>query len=293
MIDGGPVVRLAGEPAQGTRHRVRFGVAEDGDEQVVVKVASIPGALEREQTALAWLNSALPGLSPRLVAYGLGSVGGDPVDCLVIERCPGSPPTTAAGWERMGAAFAELAKVGYPDRGLPIFGHREFTDGHVERLRELGPRLEPYVRFIPDWAQLSGGSPTTGLVLTHADPGPGNYLDDGSSGSLIDWEDAQVAPLGLDLGRLIFIALLGSGPAGYVARDHQARADAATSGYLRALQHHWAPNDRELRWWVSVAGIQFIHRRYQLGGRPAAWEQAADVLSSALASQPHPAAGPP
>lgn len=59
--------------------------------------------------------------------------------------------------------------------------------------------------------------------MTHGDPGPGNFLDDGADGTLVDWEDAVVAPRGLDLGRASFIALLGSGPKGFVARDHIAQ----------------------------------------------------------------------
>lgn len=37
-------------------------------------------------------------------------------------------------------------------------------------------------------------------------------------------------------------------------------------------------------WWTTVAGVQFIHRRWRLGGRPAPWEDAMSVLHAALAT---------
>ncbi len=285
MIDAGPTVWLDGEPAQGTRHRILFGLLPDGNEPVVVKVERIPGALDRERVALAWLGQTQPSLAPSLVAFGEASLGAERVTCLVTTRCRGSSPTTRAGWRRMGSTVAQLAELGYPDDSLPVLDHAEFVQAHRERISGLGSRLDPFVGTIRDWSQLSQRTlpASTALALTHGDPGPGNYLDTGSSGLLIDWEEAHVAPLGLDVARLIFIALLGSGPAGYIGRDHQARATAATTGYLSAIQHRWLPTSNELRWWLSVAGIQFVHRRWQLGG-PAPWESAAEVLASALTS---------
>jgi hypothetical protein len=287
VIDRGPTIRLDDGPPQGTRHTIRFGVLADRDEPVVVKVERIPAALERERAALAWLGAARPRLAPRLIAFGQATLAGDRVVCLVSERLGGSPPTTMTGWRRMGSAFAQLAELDPPVHNLPLLRPGRFIRAHRERISELGPRLDPFVRSIPDWAALSRGTlpDSAPLALTHGDPGPGNYLHRGSSGSLIDWEEAHVAPLGLDLGRLIFIALLGSGPAGYSARDHEARAGAATAGYLSAVQQRWRPTRDEVRWWLAVAGIQFVHRRWQLGG-PAPWEQAAQVLARALRSGP-------
>jgi aminoglycoside phosphotransferase (APT) family kinase protein len=188
----------------------------------------------------------------------------------------------------MGAAFAAVAGVPCPSDRLPVIDSAEFCRAHVARIDELGGRLQPFVREISDWTELSHrGLPiSTPLVLTHGDPGPGNYLDSDASGTLIDWEEAHVAPLGLDLGRLIFIALLGSGPQGYVARDHQSRASSAAAGYLGVVRPRWSPSGEELRWWVSVAAIQFIHRRWERGGRPAPWEHAAEVLAPTLAVSP-------
>jgi hypothetical protein len=109
--------------------------------------------------------------------------------------------------------------------------------------------------------------------------------------SVTDWEEVQIAPRGLDLARLVFIALLGAGPSRYLARDHRSRADAAVDGYLSTLRNPWQPSRDESRWWMTVAGIQFVHRRWQLAGQPAPWEQAADVLCSALTDDVTWAAG--
>lgn len=286
VIDQGPTVVLDGEPAQGTRHKILSGTIPGRDARVVVKVERIPGALERERATLTWLGTVRPSLAPRLVACGSATLAGARVTCLVTDRCDGSPPVSIAGWKRMGHAFAQLAELGYPDHSLPVVDREECARAHAQRIGELGSRLDPFLDAIPDWAQLSRRTlhVSTPLVLTHGDPGPGNYLDS-STGVLIDWEEAHVAPLGLDLARLIFIALLGSGPDGYPARDHEARANAVAAAYLGALQHRWDLTTDELRWWLTVAGIQFIHRRWQRGGQPAPWEQAAAVLAAALTSR--------
>ncbi len=285
-IDGGPIVDLDGRPAQGTRHEIMFGVLADGGQPVVVKVERISGALDRERAALAWLRTQGVGVAPMLVAFGNATLHGERVSCLVTERCSGSPPATVDGWERMGRALARLTEVGHPDDLLPRLGPDEFVKEHADRVRELGAPLDPFLDPIPDWAALSRWTlPTsTMMVLTHGDPGPGNYLDTGTTGTLIDWEQAQISPIGLDLGRLMFIALLGSGPAGYQAKDHQARCRAAAHGYLNAVANHWRPTAEEIRWWLSVAAIQFIHNRWRAGGRPAPWQQAAEILPVALSS---------
>lgn len=122
------------------------------------------------------------------------------------------------------------------------------------------------------------------MVITHGDPGPGNFLDHGDCGTIIDWEQAHIAPQGLDIARLFFIALLGSGPGGYPTHNLHARAKAAVAGYLASTTDQFRPGENERRWWTAVAGIQFIHRRWQLRGHLAPWEEAAQVLESALAT---------
>ena len=148
---------------------------------------------------------------------------------------------------------------------------------------ELGDRLAPVAAALPDWATLIADHvpQPAPIVLTHGDPGPGNFLDDGLDGWLIDWEQAHVAPRGLDLARATFIAWLGSGSAGFVGRDHGARARAVEEGYLQTIPGAWRPGRQETRWWFAVAGVQFIHHRWQRGG-PAPWEQARDVLQQGL-----------
>jgi Phosphotransferase enzyme family len=284
VLEDGPTIELDDRPAQGTQHEARFGVVIDTGEPVVVKLERIPGALDRERTALAWLGTQHAPV-PRLLAAGTAVLGGGRVACLVTARCPGASPTRTEGWWRMGRAHARLGDLQLPAEGLPILDSITFGRQHAQRVSDLGHRLGPLARTIPDWKHLASPElPSSApLVITHGDPGPGNYLDDGHEGTLIDWEQVHIAPRGLDLARLMFIALLGGGPSGYVARDHRPRADAAVSGYLSALRDRWQPSREESRWWTTVAGIQLAHRRWELGGQPAPWEDAMNVLQAALA----------
>jgi aminoglycoside phosphotransferase (APT) family kinase protein len=284
LIDDGPSVRVQGRPAQGTRHEVVFGVLRGSEEPVVVKLERIPGALGREQEALRQI-AANGGPVPRLVAAGAALVDGKRVACLVTERRPGEPPTTDDGWRRMGRALARLGGPITSTSHLPLIDHTAFGRQHAQRLGDLGDRLAPVASAIPDWELLTSPEVPrpSPLVVTHGDPGPGNFLDDGQDGTLIDWEEAHVAPRGLDLARLVFIALLGAGPSGFQARDHRSRARSVIDGYLGAFDSTWRPSVPDVRWWTAVAGIQFVHRRWQLGGQPAPWEEAANVLQAVLA----------
>jgi aminoglycoside phosphotransferase len=283
VIEGGPTVELQDRPSQGTRHEVSFGVLAGTGVRVAVKLERMPGSLERERVALGWLG-ARGGLVPRLLAAGMGVIGEQRVRCLVTERRPGSPPVSIEGWRRMGQAYAGLSEQRALPAELPLLDRVAFGRTHAQRIRDLGDRLAPLLASIPDWQQLSSnevpGSPP--LIITHGDPGPGNFLDDGQLGAVIDWEEAQIAPRGLDLARLVFIALLGAGPSGFDAYDHRERAQAAVDGYLDAVRHGWQPSREEWRWWITAAGIQFVHRRWQLDGWPAPWQDAAAVLHATL-----------
>jgi aminoglycoside phosphotransferase (APT) family kinase protein len=300
LIDDGPAIELGGAPAQGTRHTVLFGVVAETGEPVAVKIERIAGAVARERAALAWLG-ARNGPVPRLVATGAAVLGRERVTCLVLQRRAGSPPTSIEGWRRMGRAYARLAAEREipPEReispDLPTFDRATFGAEHARRVRDLGELLGPLAASVPDWALLSServpGAPP--LVITHGDPGPGNFLDDGGSGAIVDWEEAQVAPRGLDLARLVFIALLGVGPDGYPAREHHGRARAVTAGYLDALADDWCPSQQERRWWLTAAGVQFIHRRWELHGRPAPWQDAERVLRACLTRAPRTASRSP
>ncbi len=283
VLDSGLTIAIEGRPPQGSKHEVLFGVLRDTNEAVVIKLAGISGALARESAALEYL-TARGGPVPELKATGRTCVSGERVACLVVKRQDGEAPTSRDGWRRMGRALGRLAEPVSDVEQLPILDRERFGDEHAQRVRELGDCLTAIAAAVPDWSTLASPEvPRPGpLVLTHGDPGPGNFLDDGQSGWLIDWEDAHVAPRGLDLARLAFIAWLGSGSAGFVGRDHDARARAAVAGYLKTVPGGWQPTVDETRWWFAVAGVQFIHHRWQSAGPPGPWEEAAEVLQRGL-----------
>lgn len=203
-----------------------------------------------------------------------------------MDEISGRAPDNNEGWQRMGRALAALAKLPWAGSGLRTQDAASFRDAHERRVRDLGAPLREAMTGVRDWPRLGSADHAAAgpLVLTHGDPGPGNFLHDGCAGTLLDWEEAGVAPRGLDLGRATFIALLGSGPTGFVARDHHARARSVANGYLASLEPGWAPSPPELRWWLTVAGVQFAHRRLQRAGRPGVrpWTDAITVLAASL-----------
>ncbi|HEX4305326.1 MAG TPA: aminoglycoside phosphotransferase family protein [Solirubrobacterales bacterium] len=284
LTDGTKIVDLS-RPLQGMRHRVLFGVEESSGREVAAKIELIPAALEPERQALQWL-TLQDGPSPRLHAAGTLDESGEypGAVCLVTDRDDGETPNSPAGWERLGRALGRLAQIPWEGSGLTTLDHNAFLALHERRVDDLGRALDrDLAATLPTVPPSFSESP---LVVTHGDPGPGNFLDDGADGTLIDWEDAQVAPRGLDLGRATFIALLGAGPEGHVARDQAARADAVATGFL--AEADWSPAQVELEWWLSVAGVQFAHRRLERAGEPGVlpWLDAVTVLESALAGPP-------
>jgi len=286
-LDDGQVIHVAERPAQGTRHEVLFGILESTGEEVVVKLERIAGSLARERQALTWLTTQ-QGQAPRLRGASGAMCGVERVFCLVTDRATGHAPTTVQAWVRMGRSIATLTGIDWEGSGLPVYDVVTFGQAHAQRIDDLAEHLIELRDVIVDWEQLSSSTVprcSNRLVLTHGDPGPGNYLDDDAgTGVLVDWEDAHIAPLGLDLARAIFIALLGAGPVGYVARDQHARAQALTRGYLTQLGGDWRPTRDELRWWLTVAGVHFIHRRWERTGQRGVspWQEAADILAAAL-----------
>ncbi len=301
LTDGTTITGLV-EPPQGMRHRLFFGIEEGSGREVAAKVELIEGALEPELRALEWL-TARGGPAPRLVAAGNLDDSGEYAGavCVVVERVVGERPTTSEAWSRLGRALARLSSVPWEGSGLTVLDHDGFRDLHERRVADLGEALVRDLRVtLPPLPAAYAASP---LTITHSDPGPGNFLDDGAAGTLIDWEDAVVAPRGLDLGRARFIALLGSGPEGWVAEELAARAEAVTAGFLaevarapteagdpsRAVPHDPStdpPGEGELDWWLGVAGVQFAHRRLERAGAPGVlpWRDAVTVLESALAT---------
>jgi Ser/Thr protein kinase RdoA (MazF antagonist) len=287
-LTDGTTIRDLSRPLQGTRHRILFGIEEPSGREVAVKIELIAGALESERKALEWL-TLRGGPAPRLHRVGtLSSSGEHPgAACLVIERVDGEAPTSPVDWERLGRALARLPLIPWQGSDLTTIDHEAFLASHERRVDDLNRALNRDLSA--SLPTLPPSYPDLPLVVTHGDPGPGNFLDDGTDGVLIDWEDAQVAPRGLDLGRATFIALLGSGPEGYVARDHTARAAAVTRGFLpeadsSPTQAGRSPAQAELAWWLSVAAIQFAHRRLERAGEPGVlpWREAVEVLESAL-----------
>jgi hypothetical protein len=282
LDDDSRIVALT-RPAQGTRHRVLFGVEEGSGREVAVKIELIPGALTVETRALDWLGRH-GGPAPRLRSAGRVVSGEDAgAACIVCDRAPGGPAATLPAWNRLGRALARLGEVPWQGSGLDADDHESFLSVHEVRVDDIGAALGSDLRDgLPPVPASYADAP---LVLTHGDPGPGNYLDDGVAGTLIDWEDARVSPRGLDLGRATFIALLGAGPEGYVAEDRAERARAVVTGLL-AESDDRSPGTDELAWWLAVAGVQFAHRRLERVGEPGVlpWRGAVTVLDDALAA---------
>jgi aminoglycoside phosphotransferase (APT) family kinase protein len=290
-LDDGTTVTSLSEPPQGTRHLVLFGIQEPGGHEVAVKIELIPGALEPERRALEWLD-ARDGPSPRL--RGAGIVTSEEhrgATCLVTDLVGGEAPTSPDGWSRLGEALARLAELDCRDSSLTTLDHDRFLALHDQRVAELNRALgADLVAELPTLPTSYADSP---LSLAHGDPGPGNFLDDGATGTLIDWEDAVVCPRGLDLGRAMFIGLLGVGPAGYVGRETEARAEAVRDGFLAASEDR-SLAEAQLDWWLGVAGVQFAQRRLERAGEPGVspWLDAIEILRRALPRTPPPAPPP-
>jgi aminoglycoside phosphotransferase (APT) family kinase protein len=281
LSDGTSIVNLS-RPAQGLRHRLLFGVEEGSGAEVAAKIERVEGALGRERRVLEWLARAdVAAPRPR----GAGTVEGSGefagAFCLVMDRAPGGPATTLDGWERLGRALARLPRVPWEGSDLPIVDHGGFLALHERRVTEVGEALGRELGGeLPEVPAAYAASP---LTVTHGDPGPGNFVDDGARGAIVDWEDATVAPRGLDLGRARFIALLGGGPEGYVVEQEEERARAVTAGFGAAAEGA-PPGEDELAWWLAVAGVQFTHWRLERAGRPGIppWLDAVAVLKAAL-----------
>jgi aminoglycoside phosphotransferase (APT) family kinase protein len=280
LTDGTTITGLS-EPPQGIKHRIFFGVEERSGREVVAKVELIDGALGAERLALEWLTEQdVP--APRLrVAGTLDDSGEYPgAFCLVVDRVAGERPTSLEGWGRLGRALARLSSIPWEGSGLPTLDHATLRDLHERRVADLAEALgRNPAAGMPPLPRSYSESPMT---VTHSDPGPGNFLDDGADGTLIDWEDAVVAPRGLDLARARFIALPGVVPEGWVAEEPAARADAVAAGFLAEVDQ--APDADELAWWLGVAGVQFAHWRLERAGAPGIppWLDAVAALESAL-----------
>lgn len=297
LTDGTTITNLS-EPPQGIRHRLLFGVDERSGREVAVKVELIDGALEAERLVLEWLTEQ-DAPAPRLWAAGtLDDSGEHPgAACLIVDRVAGGATSSLAAWGRLGRALARLAEVPWEGSGLKALDHDAFRDLHERRVADISTALGRDVGAgLPP---LPGSYAEAPLVITHGDPGPGNFVDDGQSGTLVDWEDAVVAPRGLDLGRARFIALLGVGPEGWVAEELEGRAEAVSAGFLAEIggppveDAAGSPSDPardasalrgELDWWLAFAGVTFAHWRLERAESPRVppWLDAVATLESAF-----------
>jgi aminoglycoside phosphotransferase len=246
--DGYSVGALEAAPA-GLSHRVFFGVEVGSDFPVVLKMEQVPGRLMTDHRALTWLHGKAVDV-PEVRWFGVAGLKGErPTHCLVTERIFGTPARTAASWWRMGVVLQRLAGVSWKGSGLPTFEATQLLSDHRQRCQELAVDLTGIIGKQP--------IPSLGpLILTHGDPGDGNYLESDTRASLIDWEHAQIAPRGLDLARAVFLALLRTARSG---SSDVGNAQAVMAGYLTSSA--WRPTTGEMKWWLEVAGVQMAYNR--------------------------------
>ena len=255
----------------GLAHRVFFGAERGSRFPIVVKIEQVPGCLEIEHRALVWLFDRKVDV-PRVHWFGSGRIGDEQMaPCLVTERIDGTPPHSPSSWSRMGRTIQRLEGVPCRGSGLPILDEAQFVSSHQEKINALRDRLAS----VP----CSEPPPLGPLIVTHGDPGNGNYLESDTRAVLIDWEQAQVAPRGLDLARAVFIALLRAAHSD--SRD-LGNARAVITGYLNSS--NWNPTTSEMKWWLEVAGMQIVHNRWLRSDQPnvPSWQDAAIVLEGAL-----------
>ncbi len=271
LSDGYGVDHLEPAPT-GLEHRVFFGVEAGSRNPVVLKLERIPGRLGVEHRALSWLYQKEVDV-PRVHWFGTGRVGDEPfARCLVTERIDGKHAESPASWRRMGVALQRLEGAPWRGSDLPIFEEAEFVSSHRDKITALGDRLAPAARCEPT-------PPLGPLVVTHGDPGNGNYLESEKRAVLIDWERAHVAPRGLDVARAAFIGLLRAAHSGSKDLRH---AQGVIAGYLE--RSDWNPTTSEMKWWLEVAGVQVVHNRWLRSDQPEVppWQEAAIVLEAAL-----------
>ncbi len=278
--DGYEVENLVAVPG-GRSHHVYFGTEAGAARPVVVKMEVVGGRLAVEERALTWL-WAQGAPVPKVRRFAAGRLGDGPLrPCLVTDRVDGRPPRTAAAWGRMGRALHELGRIPPRGSGLPTWPVPEFVRSHRAKVEALGDRLAGSSVPAAVGQVLAAPTPALGpLVVTHGDPGPGNYLETATAPVMIDWEVAQIAPRGLDMARAAFVALLVADGSGKPA--DRTRARAVIAGYLDGGD--WRPTISELQWWLAVAGVQVTHNRWERRGQPRVlpWADSVTVLAAAL-----------
>lgn len=204
------------------------------DGLAVLKVFASPRARGNDRR-LRLLAPAVGGLVPRPLAVDpAGHVGlvswadGTPLDRL-------SGDGLVAGCALLGAALGRLHRSGVVlDRAWTV-------ETEVRALRE---RATPATAAAVEAAVATSCPRPDRLVPSHRDLHPAQVVVAGSAVSLIDLDEAAMAPAGLDVGNLVGHlrqdAVLGRRPAGEV--------DAATAALLGAYGPVPADTDR----WTSL-----------------------------------------
>jgi aminoglycoside phosphotransferase len=253
----------------GSKNETRFG--QIGQQRVVVKIQGARGRLTDEERTLQFL--AAQGVRvPQVIGSGDTPEGHQ---FLVMSREEGVRPITPEGWIRFGRDLAALLDV--PISGCPFsyVTTAEFVADHRDRLDLVRPLVTDDLADEIEHAitQIAG---VDQLVVTHGDPGSGNYLDNETGdGILLDWETASVSPFGLDLGRAAFIGLMDLGRSGI---PDQLVA-ALIHGYLVGRSCDAKMGKELLRAWITVGGLQFIHGRHT---QPLLPERTPQVAARAL-----------
>lgn len=172
---------------------------------------------------------------------------------IALEPGVSGAAVAAHGPGVLGRDYARLAAL--PTDGWPLerVTVDEFARDHRLRLDLVAPMLRQ--REVDEIGaaieHLATSSPP--CVLTHGDPGSGNYLDHESGGTILDWETASVAPYGIDVGRGAFIALMDNGHTGIPAQLHEA----FIGGYRTGASTELAFDAETVHAGTVIASLQF------------------------------------
>ena len=267
----GRLVELGQATVGGSKNDTRFG--RIGRQRVVVKIQREHGRLMDEEQALQFL--AEHGVR---VAQVVGSgVTPDGHRFLVISREAGVRTVTPEGWARFGRDVAALLEVPVATCPFPRTSTAQFAADHRDRLELVRSLLkQKLAEEISD--AIAQVAAVDRLVVTHGDPGSGNYLDnENGEGILLDWETASVSPFGLDLGRAVFIGLLDLGGSGIP----DELVSAFIRGYTERSPLAAQMTGQRIRAWIIVGGLQFIHGRHT---QPLLPERTAQVAANVLES---------
>ena len=121
----------------------------------------------------------------------------------------------------------------------------ERARGDLAVRMSAGPGAESARGYLMGVLEASDLNALRGDVLAHTDPHRGNWVvDESGTARLIDWESASSADPHLDLGALLFSAVLeGNVPLVEAITDRCGDQHALDTGYrlkaVRGLSHAW------------------------------------------------------